>query len=185
MGPAALLVDVANWSTILACLVLKLPQGVALLAAKSARGVSLESLLLELSGFIVCLRYMSYYNYPLPTYVEYPIIIVQDVILLLFVLHYTGKMKHALPYTVIFVAGWYMLSLQKWIIDLSMQAPLNQWVLFPARIFTTLMTTNDITGTMVLFCVYGCLPVLNFFCQLEIFMQWTKWLSLGLSVWMV
>ncbi|XP_044274033.1 solute carrier family 66 member 3 isoform X6 [Varanus komodoensis] len=132
MGPAALLVDVANWSTILACLVLKLPQGVALLAAKSARGVSLESLLLELSGFIVCLRYMSYYNYPLPTYVEYPIIIVQDVILLLFVLHYTGKMKHALPYTVIFVAGWYMLSLQKWIIDLSMkQAPLNQWVLFP------------------------------------------------------
>uniref|UniRef100_A0A8D2J150 Solute carrier family 66 member 3 n=1 Tax=Varanus komodoensis TaxID=61221 RepID=A0A8D2J150_VARKO len=102
MGPAALLVDVANWSTILACLVLKLPQGVALLAAKSARGVSLESLLLELSGFIVCLRYMSYYNYPLPTYVEYPIIIVQDVILLLFVLHYTGKMKHALPYTVMY-----------------------------------------------------------------------------------
>ncbi|XP_044273988.1 solute carrier family 66 member 3 isoform X2 [Varanus komodoensis] len=174
MGPAALLVDVANWSTILACLVLKLPQGVALLAAKSARGVSLESLLLELSGFIVCLRYMSYYNYPLPTYVEYPIIIVQDVILLLFVLHYTGKMKHALPYTVIFVAGWYMLSLQKWIIDLSMnmstvvsaasklaqlqclwqtkdsgQVSAATWSLASytsaTRIFTTLMTTNDIT----------------------------------------
>ncbi|XP_062981906.1 solute carrier family 66 member 3 [Elgaria multicarinata webbii] len=174
MAPASLLLDVANWSTILVCLVLKLPQGAALIAAKSARGVSLESLVLELSGFLVCLRYMSYYNYPLPTYVEYPIIIVQDVILLLFVLHYSGKMKHALPYTVIFVAGWYMLTLQKWIIDLSMnmstlvsaasklaqlrclwqtkdsgQVSATTWGLASftcaTRIFTTLMTTKDVT----------------------------------------
>ncbi|XP_053236973.1 solute carrier family 66 member 3 [Podarcis raffonei] len=174
MGPESLLLDVANWSTILVCGVLKVPQGAALLAAKSARGVSLESLVLELSGFLVCLRYMSYYNYPLPTYIEYPIIIVQDVILLLFVLHYSGKMKHALPYTAIFVAGWYMLTLQKWIVDLAMnlstvisaasklvqlqylwrtrdsgQVSATTWSLATytcaTRIFTTVMTTKDVT----------------------------------------
>uniref|UniRef100_A0A8D0BMW0 Solute carrier family 66 member 3 n=1 Tax=Salvator merianae TaxID=96440 RepID=A0A8D0BMW0_SALMN len=175
MGPSGRLwVDVANWSTILVCLVLKVPQGAALLRARSARGISLESLVLELCGFVVCLRYMSYYNYSLPTYVEYPIIIVQDVILLLFILHYSGKMKHALPYTVIFVAGWYILSLQKWILDLAMnlstvvsaasklaqlrclwqtkdsgQVSATTWGLATytcaTRIFTTLMTTKDAT----------------------------------------
>ncbi|XP_042302239.1 solute carrier family 66 member 3 [Sceloporus undulatus] len=170
----AVLLEVANWSTLLACLVLKVPQGLALLAARSARGFSLEGLLLELAGFLVCLRYMSYYNYPLPTYIEYPIIIVQDVILLLFVLHYTGNLKHALPYTAIFVSGWYIIALQKWILDLTMNlstlisaasklmqlrclwqtkdsgqvsaATLSLAIYTcTTRIYTTLMTTNDAT----------------------------------------
>ncbi|XP_053141612.1 solute carrier family 66 member 3 [Hemicordylus capensis] len=182
-----LLVEVANWSTILACLVLKVPQGVAVIAAKSARGISLESLVLELSGFIVCLRYMSYYNNPLPSYVEYPIIIVQDVILLLFVLYYNGKMKDALYYTVIFVVGWYMLALQQWIINLAMnlstvasalskyaqlqylwwtkdsgQVSALTWSLAVytclTRIFTTIMTSNDVT-VLVRFIVMSVLNV--------------------------
>uniref|UniRef100_A0A8C6XSD8 Solute carrier family 66 member 3 n=1 Tax=Naja naja TaxID=35670 RepID=A0A8C6XSD8_NAJNA len=119
-GSGSLLLEAANWSTIAVCLVLKLPQGAALVAARSARGVSLESLLLELGGFLVCLRYMSYYRYPQLTYIEYPVMIVQDIILCLLVLHFNGKMKHALPYTVIFVAGWYAITLQEWILDLSM-----------------------------------------------------------------
>lgn len=174
MAGAPLLLELANWSTVAVCAVLKLPQGVALLAAKSARGLSLESLVLELCGFLVCLRYQSYYSYPLSTYVEYPIIIAQDVILLLFVLHYSGKMKHALPYTVLFVGGWYVLGLQKWIVDLAMnlstvvsaaskfaqlrclwqskdagQVSTLTWSLATytcaTRIFTTLMTTKDFT----------------------------------------
>ncbi|KAM3850792.1 solute carrier family 66 member 3 [Vipera latastei] len=174
MDPGWLLLEAANWSTIAACLVLKLPQGAALLAARSARGVSLESLVLELGGFLVCLRYMSYYRYPQLTYIEYPLMIVQDIILCLLVLHFNGKMKHALPYTVIFVAGWYAITLQEWILDLSMnlstvvsaasklaqlqclwqtrdseQVSATTWGLATytcaARIFTTLMTTKDST----------------------------------------
>ncbi|KAL7988059.1 hypothetical protein Chor_006978 [Crotalus horridus] len=80
MDPGRLLLEAANWSTIAACLVLKLPQGAALVAARSARGVSLESLLLELGG------YMSYYRYPQLTYVEYPLMILQDIILCLLIL---------------------------------------------------------------------------------------------------
>ncbi|XP_074845062.1 solute carrier family 66 member 3 isoform X3 [Carettochelys insculpta] len=114
------LLGLATWSTLLVCMVIKLPQMAAVLAARSARGLSLQSLVLELSGFLVFLRYQSYYSYPLETYLEYPILTAQDVILLLFVLHYSGNMRQALPYTVIFVGGWYFLTLQKWIIDLAM-----------------------------------------------------------------
>ncbi|KFQ09142.1 PQ-loop repeat-containing protein 3, partial [Haliaeetus albicilla] len=73
-----------------------------------------------LFSFLVFLRYQIYYGYPLQTYLEYPIIIAQDVILLLFILRFSGNMKRALFYAVILGGGWYMLTLRKWIIDLAM-----------------------------------------------------------------
>ncbi|NXS77098.1 PQLC3 protein, partial [Pandion haliaetus] len=73
-----------------------------------------------LFSFLVFLRYQIYYGYPLQTYLEYPIIIAQDVILLLFILRFSGNMKRALFYAVIFWGGWYTLALRKWIIDLAM-----------------------------------------------------------------
>lgn len=48
MGSA--LLGFCNWSTLGVCAALKLPQILALLAARSARGLSLPSLLLELAG---------------------------------------------------------------------------------------------------------------------------------------
>uniref|UniRef100_A0A8B9Q6L1 Solute carrier family 66 member 3 n=1 Tax=Apteryx owenii TaxID=8824 RepID=A0A8B9Q6L1_APTOW len=53
-----------------------------------------------LFSFLVFLKYQIYYGYPLQTYLEYPIIIAQDVILFLFILHFSGNMKQALLYTV-------------------------------------------------------------------------------------
>ncbi|KAK6488497.1 solute carrier family 66 member 3 isoform X1 [Huso huso] len=110
----------ANFSTLFVCLVLKFPQIFALISAKSSRGISLKSLLLELTGFIVFLSYQSYYEYPLPTYLEYPILIAQDAILLLLVFFYNGNLSHCLLAAVLFVAGWHLLTVQKWIIDLAM-----------------------------------------------------------------
>ncbi|XP_029821639.1 PQ-loop repeat-containing protein 3 [Manacus vitellinus] len=127
-------------------------------------------------SFIVFLRYQIYYGYPLQTYLEYPIIIAQDVILLLCILHFFGKMKRALFFAAIFWGGWYMLTLQKWIIDLAMNlctfisaaSKLVQlWCLWQTkdsgqvsaltwslsaytcatRIFTTVVTTNDLAGS--------------------------------------
>ncbi|NXJ83896.1 PQLC3 protein, partial [Trogon melanurus] len=117
---APTLLDLAHWSTWAMSAVMKLPQMAAVLSALSARGVSVGSLLLELAGFLVFLRYQIYYSYPLQSYLEYPIIIAQDVILLLFILRFRGDMKRALYYAVTFGAGWYLLTLQKWIIDLAM-----------------------------------------------------------------
>nr|XP_027793590.1 solute carrier family 66 member 3 [Marmota flaviventris] len=163
-----------NWSTLGVCAGLKLPQIYAQLAARSARGISLPSLLLELAGFLVFLRYQCYYRNPLLTYLEYPILIAQDVALLLCVFHFNGNMKQAAPYMAVFVSSWFILSLQKWIIDLAMNlctfisaaskfAQLQYlwkvqdsgavsaltWGLAAytcaTRIITTLMTTNDFT----------------------------------------
>eukprot|EP00069_Balaena_mysticetus_P011471 bmy_07143T0 len=163
-----------NWSVLGVCATLKLPQIFAVLGARSARGISLPSLLLELAGFLVFLRYQCYYEYPLLTYLEYPILIAQDLILLLCVFHFKGHVKRAAPYIILYVSAWFILTLQKWIIDLAMNlctfisaaskfAQLQYlwksrdsgavsaltWSLASytcaARIMTTLMTTSDLT----------------------------------------
>ncbi|XP_072627184.1 solute carrier family 66 member 3 isoform X3 [Canis lupus baileyi] len=94
-----------NWSTLGVCAALKLPQISAVLAARSSRGISLPSLLLELAGFLVFLRYLCYYEYPLLTYLEYPILIAQDVLLLLCVFHFNGNVKGAAPYLALYMCG--------------------------------------------------------------------------------
>ncbi|CAB1335343.1 unnamed protein product [Coregonus sp. 'balchen'] len=114
------LLHVANFSTLFVCMVLKFPQIFVLMRAKSTTGVSLNSLLLELTGFIVFVTYQMSNDYPPPTYLEYPILIAQDVILLLLILHYNGSLKQSLIYAVVFVGGWQLLTVQKWIIDLAM-----------------------------------------------------------------
>ncbi|XP_078301111.1 solute carrier family 66 member 3 isoform X5 [Panthera onca] len=97
-----LLLLFCNWSTLGVCAALKLPQISAVLAARSARGISLPSLLLELAGFLVFLRYQCYYEYPLLTYLEYPILIAQDVLLLLCAFHFNGNVKGAAPYMAVY-----------------------------------------------------------------------------------
>ncbi|XP_037342110.2 solute carrier family 66 member 3 [Pungitius pungitius] len=114
------LLHLANFSTLFVCMVLKFPQIFAVMRAKSSAGVSLNSLLLELIGFIVFVTYQMYYDYPPPTYLEYPILIAQDAILLLLILHYNGRLWQGLPYTLLFVGGWRLLTVEKWIVDLAM-----------------------------------------------------------------
>ncbi|XP_070834924.1 solute carrier family 66 member 3 [Chaetodon trifascialis] len=114
------LLHFANFSTLFLCMVLKFPQIFVLMRAKTTTGVSLHSLLLELIGFIVFVTYQMYYDYPPPTFLEYPILIAQDVILLLLILHYNGSLRQSLIYTLLFVGGWRLLTVEKWIIDLAM-----------------------------------------------------------------
>ncbi|NWS68820.1 PQLC3 protein, partial [Crotophaga sulcirostris] len=116
---AVALLQLAHWSTWAVCAVMKLPQLAAVLAAGSAQGLS-SHCFMSLFSFLVFLRYQIYYDYPLQTYLEYPIIIAQDAILLLLIMHFSGKTRRALFYAVIFWGGWYVLTLQKWIIDLAM-----------------------------------------------------------------
>ncbi|XP_075439257.1 solute carrier family 66 member 3-like [Ascaphus truei] len=177
MGSQSEMLIFANWSTLTVCMVLKFPQIFSVMSAKSAEGVSLKSVLLELSGFLVFLRYQMYYSYPIETYLEYPMLILQDAFLLLLMFHYSGSVKTALPYAGIFFAAWHILVLQKWIIDLALnlctvisasskflqlqclwqskdsgQASALTWgfatYTSATRIFTTLMTTGDQAGKL-------------------------------------
>ncbi|XP_032912123.1 solute carrier family 66 member 3 isoform X1 [Catharus ustulatus] len=167
------LLDLVHLTTWAVCAVIKLPQLVAVLRAGSAWGLSATSLLLELAGLLVFLKYQIYYDYPLETYLEYPIIIAQDAILLYCIMYFSGKTKRALFYTVVFGGVWYVLTLQKWIIDVAMnlctfisaasklvqlrhlwqtkdsgQASALTWGMgaytCATRIITTVMTTNDL-----------------------------------------
>ncbi|XP_034431843.1 solute carrier family 66 member 3 isoform X1 [Hippoglossus hippoglossus] len=171
MQPDTLL-HVANVSTLFMCMVLKFPQIFVLIRVKSSSGVSLPSLLLELTGYIVFVTYQMYYDYPPPTYLEYPILIAQDAILLLLILHYSGSLPQSLIYTLVFVGGWRLLTVEKWIIDLAMslctfisaaskfaqlqclwrskdagQVSALSWSMATytcaARIYTTMVTTGD------------------------------------------
>ncbi|XP_031360314.2 solute carrier family 66 member 3 [Lonchura striata] len=167
------LLDLVHLTTWAVCAVIKLPQVVAVLRAGSTWGLSVSSLLLELAGLLVFLRYQIYYGYPLETYLEYPIVIGQVVILLSCIMHFSGKTRRAFFYALVFWGGWYMLTLQKWIIDLAMnlctlvsaasklvqlqhlwetkdagQANALTWGMSvyasATRIITTVMTTNDL-----------------------------------------
>uniref|UniRef100_A0A673UPF0 Solute carrier family 66 member 3 n=1 Tax=Suricata suricatta TaxID=37032 RepID=A0A673UPF0_SURSU len=131
----------------------------------------------SLPSFLVFLRYQCYYEYPLLTFLEYPILIAQDALLLLCVFHFNGNVKGAAPYMALFVVSWFVLPLQKWIMDLAMNlstfisaaskfAQLQYlwrsrdsgavsaltWSLAAytcaTRIITTLMTTSDLTILM-------------------------------------
>lgn len=61
-----------------------------------------------------------YYDYPPPTYLEYPILITQDVFLLLLILQYNGSLRQSLIYTFLFVGGWRLLTVDKLVIDTAM-----------------------------------------------------------------
>uniref|UniRef100_A0A8C7XYN7 Solute carrier family 66 member 3 n=1 Tax=Oryzias sinensis TaxID=183150 RepID=A0A8C7XYN7_9TELE len=192
MQPDTLL-HIANFSTLFMCMVLKFPQIFVLMRAKSASGVSLKSLLLELIGFIVFVTYQMYYDYPPPTYLEYPILIAQDAILLLLILHYNGSLRMGLLYAFLFVGGWRLLTLKKWIIDLAMslctfisaaskfaqlqclwsskdaaQVSTSTWAMATytcfARIYTTMATTGD-TQVLVRF---GVMTLLNLWVLLTV-----------------
>ncbi|MBN3304351.1 PQLC3 protein, partial [Amia calva] len=140
--------------------------------------------------FIVFVSYQMYYEYPPPTYLEYPILIAQDVILLLLILYYDGNLKQSVLYAALFLGGWHALTLRSWIIDLAMslctfisaasklaqlqclweskdsgQVSALTWGLASftglARIYTTLMTTGDMQGER--FNSTLCWPVCQYF----------------------
>uniref|UniRef100_A0A8D2NG17 PQ-loop repeat-containing protein 3 n=1 Tax=Zonotrichia albicollis TaxID=44394 RepID=A0A8D2NG17_ZONAL len=103
------LLDLVHLTTWAVCAVIKLPQLVAVLRAGSAWGLSVSSLLLELAGLLVFLRYHIYYGYPLETYLEFPVVIAQG-----------NFCKACFGNGMGYWVGWYMITLQKWIIDLAM-----------------------------------------------------------------
>ncbi|XP_055729170.1 solute carrier family 66 member 3-like isoform X3 [Salvelinus fontinalis] len=115
-----ILLHLLNYSTFCLCLVSKIPSIVLVARAKSSKGFSLKGLLLELTGYVVFVTYQIHHAAPSSTFLEYPILIAQDTVLLLLILYYNGKAKHSLIYIALFVGGWKLVTLQDWIIDLAM-----------------------------------------------------------------
>ncbi|XP_046634194.1 solute carrier family 66 member 3-like [Daphnia pulicaria] len=87
----SLSIGFANISTIVLCIVLKVPQIISLVKSKSTTGLSLPGTLLELTSFTIGLCYSVSSGYALSSYLEYPFLVGQDLLLLALVLHYSNQ----------------------------------------------------------------------------------------------
>lgn len=77
-------------TVILANFVVKLPQIFAVYNSGSSKGLSLTSLLLEECGYSIMFTYHFAMDYPLMTYFEYVLLLIQDLVLILMVLFFSG-----------------------------------------------------------------------------------------------
>jgi mannose-P-dolichol utilization defect 1 len=74
----------------------KLPQLIKLITAKSGAGLSISAYILETIGYIITLAYNVRLKFPYSTYGELPFIAVLNLIILTLVLHYAKKDIYAL-----------------------------------------------------------------------------------------
>ncbi|XP_046452780.1 solute carrier family 66 member 3-like [Daphnia pulex] len=81
----------ANISKTVLCVVLKVPQIISLVNSKSTTGLSLSGTLLELTSFTIGLCYNVFSGYALSSYLEYPILVGQVLLLLALLLHYSRR----------------------------------------------------------------------------------------------
>ncbi|XP_075230413.1 solute carrier family 66 member 3 [Lycorma delicatula] len=80
--------DILSVITITLCFILKFPQIINIYRLKSASGINIYGLLLELSSYTTTACYNYVNQYALLSYMEYPIIIAQEFILIYLVLKY-------------------------------------------------------------------------------------------------
>ncbi|KAK9696142.1 PQ loop repeat [Popillia japonica] len=99
--------DFLSVVTITICFLLKVPQILTLIKVKHARGINLIGLLMELTSYTVMFSYNFRSGYALLTYMEYPIILIQELILILIVVIYKG---YANVWAFILVQGYVMVT---------------------------------------------------------------------------
>lgn len=93
MSIAQIISDILSIITIGLCFILKIPQIVNIYKAKSAIGINIYGLLLELTSYSVMTCYNYCNGYSLLSYMEYPIILVQEVILIYLVLKFKSMLN--------------------------------------------------------------------------------------------
>uniref|UniRef100_U5EXY8 Solute carrier family 66 member 3 n=1 Tax=Corethrella appendiculata TaxID=1370023 RepID=U5EXY8_9DIPT len=80
--------DLLSLITIASCLVSKVPQIRTIQQLQSSQGISLNGLLLEVSSYTVTMLYNYTNRYAFLSYMEYPILLLQEYVLILLVLKY-------------------------------------------------------------------------------------------------
>ncbi|XP_050460297.1 solute carrier family 66 member 3 [Cataglyphis hispanica] len=87
------LADLLSLITIGMCFVLKIPQILKLVSVKSADEMSTLGLFLELTSYTVMTSYNYTNGYSVLSYLEYPIILMQEYILIFLVLKYLNRLN--------------------------------------------------------------------------------------------
>ncbi|KAK3599854.1 hypothetical protein CHS0354_022426 [Potamilus streckersoni] len=79
--------DLLSLSVISLCFVVKFPQIWIIFKSRDTRSLSFESVLLEQCGYSIMLSYSFAMDYPLSTYFEYTFLVLQDMVLIMLMLH--------------------------------------------------------------------------------------------------
>ncbi|XP_050559969.1 solute carrier family 66 member 3 [Spodoptera frugiperda] len=92
--------NILSTLTILSCLFLKVPQIMYIKQKKSAEGIYVQAMLMEIFGFSIMTLYNFTNNYGIMTYLEYPIILLQVYVMFYYVLKFKKMLaSSAVPLT--------------------------------------------------------------------------------------
>ncbi|KAG4071047.1 hypothetical protein HA402_001484 [Bradysia odoriphaga] len=113
-GILIIISDILSILTIGFCLIQKIPQIKTLYNNKSARGISATSLYLELFSYSIMMSYNYCNRYSMLSYLEYPILLFQEYILIYLVLKYRRQLN-ANSYK---IAGAYFFALSMFLTNI-------------------------------------------------------------------
>lgn len=113
-GILIIISDILSIVTIGFCLIQKIPQIRTLYNGKSARGISATSLYLELFSYSIMMSYNYCNRYSILSYMEYPILLFQEYILIFLVLKYRRQLN-ANSYK---IAGAYFFALSMFLTNI-------------------------------------------------------------------
>ncbi|XP_043465076.1 solute carrier family 66 member 3 [Leptopilina heterotoma] len=116
--------DLLSIFTIGMCFILKVPQILNLMALKSAKGMSIIGLCLELTSYTVMTSYNITNGYSLLSYLDYPIILVQQYILIFLVLKYLEKIN----FITILISALYFTTFTSFVLQILPKSLLTLFV---------------------------------------------------------
>jgi len=94
----SVLVEGLSLFCVVACAVVKVPQVLTLIKNKNTQGVSVTSVLLELLGYGIQTGFYTSESYAISQYLEYPLLVLQDFLLLILLNKYTPSGIPAIKY---------------------------------------------------------------------------------------
>ncbi|XP_053673236.1 solute carrier family 66 member 3 [Anopheles nili] len=104
-GILYVIADLLSIVTIASCLVSKVPQIQTVRQLHSAKGLSVNGLLMELCSYTVTMLYNYTNGYAFLSYLEYPILLLQEYVLVYYVLRYESLLnQRAYQFTGLYVA---------------------------------------------------------------------------------
>ncbi|XP_063441936.1 solute carrier family 66 member 3-like [Mytilus trossulus] len=83
--------NILSTTVIIGGLSLKIPQIISVVKASSTRGLSFSGVILEECAYSIMLTYHFASGYPLMTYLEYTVCVLQDLVLIMLILHYNDQ----------------------------------------------------------------------------------------------
>ncbi|CAG8436686.1 9015_t:CDS:2 [Diversispora eburnea] len=136
----------------------KLPQIIKILSARSARGLSLGSYVLETLAMGISFSYNLRQGNPFSTYGEVAFLTLQNIIILLLILSYANRIRDLFTSVLVIIGSTYALG-QPWIIDDSNLAYL-QALSIPISLLSKIPQIianyqNGSTGQLSAFAIFG------------------------------